>query len=420
MGVKFLSQIQAAPNTPALTDTLVGVGGGTTDYQYTLSQVGVSVGGYQAMNSNPTFYYSSTGSNSNPGTMAEPFADPQFAVNYAALFNYQGLYGPTVQDLGGTYDLSANNGLSMPPLVNSVGGNFTGAGHSSTLIKNGQSGIHGSGQWTFQGFTTDTTNSVCFGVSGFWIWTLFDDIYITDSSNSGSNTCFNPTFGASIILNGSGTFTFVDSFGIFATPFLSEASFISFNANIVLPVSSFGSGSAWISDAGLGSGTLFWQGNIVTNSSSYQGSQAQIEGNGFFNWRTDNGLLSDVPGVSTGNAVSNTVIFYDLSNNIFGDAVVNVSGHPTTSNMLPNTYLVVKDTTQNTAFGCYSAQNDAGTVCYQGAIGKFLVSALPTGLPVGTEAWATDLTSPTFTSVASGSGSVFGPVYFDGTNWRCG
>jgi hypothetical protein len=43
MAVSKLSQIADASSPPALTDTLVGVGGGTTDYQYTLQQVSLLV-----------------------------------------------------------------------------------------------------------------------------------------------------------------------------------------------------------------------------------------------------------------------------------------------------------------------------------------------------------------------------------------
>lgn len=58
MAVLKLSQIAAAPAPPALTDTVIGVGGGTTDYQYTLAQLQSSVGALIPATSNLTFYVS--------------------------------------------------------------------------------------------------------------------------------------------------------------------------------------------------------------------------------------------------------------------------------------------------------------------------------------------------------------------------
>ena len=39
MATKKLSEIAHAPAPPATTDTVIGVGSGTTDYQYTLAQL---------------------------------------------------------------------------------------------------------------------------------------------------------------------------------------------------------------------------------------------------------------------------------------------------------------------------------------------------------------------------------------------
>src|SRR5271166_3840873 len=43
MAVSKLSAIASAGSPPASTDTVIGVGGGTTDYQYTLAQIATSI-----------------------------------------------------------------------------------------------------------------------------------------------------------------------------------------------------------------------------------------------------------------------------------------------------------------------------------------------------------------------------------------
>ena len=58
-----LSQIASAPTAPALTDTVVGVHSGTTDYQYSLGQIQAAVGGGGSVANNK--YVSVAASQSN-------------------------------------------------------------------------------------------------------------------------------------------------------------------------------------------------------------------------------------------------------------------------------------------------------------------------------------------------------------------
>jgi hypothetical protein len=54
MPVKKLSQITLAGSPPLTTDTVIGVGGGTTDLQYSLSQIATTVGGMLSLTINTT------------------------------------------------------------------------------------------------------------------------------------------------------------------------------------------------------------------------------------------------------------------------------------------------------------------------------------------------------------------------------
>jgi len=50
----------------------------------------------------------------------------------------------------------------------------------------------------------------------------------------------------------------------------------------------------------------------------------------------------------------------------------------------------------------------------------YTVSTLPLAPAAGSKAFVSDASGPTFLATVAGSGSVFCPVFHDGTNWRCG
>lgn len=141
-----LSEITDSATMPALTDTLIGVGGGVADYQYTLQQVADTVGsgssitegvtptsgftdGYALISSsgkvgeaqirtvltgNVTGYVdAATGSDSNPwpGTSGAPLATLQFAWDFGTANFDGGGHNLTINCQGvGPYTLLAENG----------------------------------------------------------------------------------------------------------------------------------------------------------------------------------------------------------------------------------------------------------------------------------------------------------------------
>jgi hypothetical protein len=113
-GTKF-SQIVPA-STAALTDTLIGVQGGTTDVQYRIEDLIP----YIPTPGLVTYYVATTGSDSNPGTIGSPFATIQHALNQAGLFNYEGQFWPTIFVADGTYSGPVGQAGIQIPLLYSV------------------------------------------------------------------------------------------------------------------------------------------------------------------------------------------------------------------------------------------------------------------------------------------------------------
>lgn len=129
-----LSQIALAGSPPALSDTLVGVGGGTTDFRYTLGQIQISIGRI-LLTANPTYYVRTTGNDSNVGSLANPWLTLQHAMHVVA----------TTLDICGffvTIDIGAGTFVGVD-VESCVGGGvvlFNGAGTASTTVTNSATG----------------------------------------------------------------------------------------------------------------------------------------------------------------------------------------------------------------------------------------------------------------------------------------
>lgn len=113
-----LSEITDSASPPALTDTLVGVGGGIADYQYTLSQIQAAISRI-ILTSDVSFYVNaSTGSDSNNGSSGSPFATIGYASLIIGNFDYNYQYFPTINVADGNY----NEQVILPALVNCPSG----------------------------------------------------------------------------------------------------------------------------------------------------------------------------------------------------------------------------------------------------------------------------------------------------------
>jgi hypothetical protein len=142
MAVQKLSQIAAAPAPPALTDTVIGVGSGTTDYQYTLAQIQAGIISRQVLAADATYYVSTTGSDSNPGTLAAPWATLQHAMNYmASIIDFAGFFVTVIVEAG-TYV-----GFGVKSTIGGGYLRFNGQGPASTTIADGPNdGVYNFGE----------------------------------------------------------------------------------------------------------------------------------------------------------------------------------------------------------------------------------------------------------------------------------
>lgn len=77
MANKKLSQIPASVNPAAIGDTVVGVTSGPTDVRFSLTQLT-----RQKLTGNANYYVAKTGSDSNPGTISQPWFSPQHAIDF--------------------------------------------------------------------------------------------------------------------------------------------------------------------------------------------------------------------------------------------------------------------------------------------------------------------------------------------------
>ena len=142
MAVKKFSEISPSAGQIALTDTLIGVQVGTNDVQYTIGNIIPFLPTF----SNVDLYVSTTGSDSNDGSIANPFATIQHALTIAAQFDYQGLFFPTIHVLAGTLQQAALVHLSELRNAKTAGA-IIGANVATTIIRDPN----------FQGFGRFTT-----------------------------------------------------------------------------------------------------------------------------------------------------------------------------------------------------------------------------------------------------------------------
>ncbi len=131
MTVNKLSQIATSPSNLAATDFLVGVTAGNVDYRFSPSQLQPTVSKIVLM-ADASYYIATTGSDSNPGTLANPWATLQHAMKFIA----------SNIDIAGfnvTINIGAGTFVGVGIQYTAGGGNimWAGAGSANTFIDNG-------------------------------------------------------------------------------------------------------------------------------------------------------------------------------------------------------------------------------------------------------------------------------------------
>jgi hypothetical protein len=351
MGGTELSQISAASN-PQFTDTVIGVQGGTTEVQYTFSQLGVLLPATGFLN----FYISTTGSDSNPGTLAQPFATLQHAFNIALKFDYQGLYFPTFNVENGTYAVGALQSV-MYPFFNTENLNYMakiiGNSHAPANVVTVDSfdfELNQAGQSVvFDGFTLNkpvgrTISDITLNGGSLFPGSLNYDgggiVFLVGTPDA--------------ILNAPGQLTFTGSSCVGVI--LSETSaVIWFNATVVFPASySFVTGFVKLINSVFQMFNTTW-----TNFAGVTGFGVNLaESHSSISTDTGNPAV-DIPGTAgLGNLDASTVITTRAST-ISGQISQTLSGIPTTSNLAPRSWTLFKDTSGG---GVYLVYNDAGAI----------------------------------------------------------
>jgi hypothetical protein len=139
--------------------------GGTSGGSGPTGPTGPTGGVLPASNTSQTWYVSTTGSNTNPGTISEPFATLQYAVDVAAGFNWGLGAFPTISVQAGTYDQDSGSGsfgLVFPPLIGAAGVGLTGViagsiGNPANVVLTGTFNVVGAyapgANWTVNGVT---------------------------------------------------------------------------------------------------------------------------------------------------------------------------------------------------------------------------------------------------------------------------
>jgi len=357
-GAKFSSLPTAVP---AATDTIVGVRGGATDSQYTVSTIGLLLA-----TSNLTFYVSTTGNDSTAvaNDITHPYATTQAAVNAAVSYNWNNsAFFPTIQYFDGTYSAVASN-MNFSPMYGTI-----------------NSGI------SFQGHVGDATK------------VILTDVFQMSGFPSGASIGW-ITFNVPTATNGSAinpVDTRVDLFGdmIFAgnsIPFYLEgiSELLAFNINITLtnsgPIQNFiytSPGVVWfqgvtvnlpvsltISDSFLHmTGLLDQSGHGVTLaqfSSTTFNNAGGVTGPAISAKRgvvlqTVNGEISDIPGSTPGlwdNMLTINSGANGGNNSKQGITWTTLTHTLTAADIPQNTWRVVKDSTP----ARYLAMNDGGTL----------------------------------------------------------
>jgi hypothetical protein len=322
MPTKF-SQIATASSPPASTDTVIGVGGGTTDRQYSISQLSSAVGGFLPAGANLNFYVSTSGSDSNSGTTSgSPFATIQHAVNVAAGYNYQGRYAPTINIAAGTYTISST--INLPELQNlGSAATLQGASETTTIIDgntNNQSCFQLVGtlsQWNVQLLETYTPQRHYLVFAGAQL-RIVGNIHINPPAvDFPSSVYFTVSGGSYIIIQGFGPVVTVTDVNCNGFVCISGNGYNYFQAtavSVVLPTSAMTVGSGWICADGTNSpdgtngvGQVLWL-STVTNAGSFTAAQINLA-DAFIDLETTHGDLSSIPGTAARNS-------YDLGSQI--------------------------------------------------------------------------------------------------------
>jgi len=193
MAVLKLSQIASSPANPVGADTFVGVHGGNTDYQFTLTQLiaGIGAAGGFALTINTTTITGGTSGNflyDNAGTVGE--RTPTQATASLNLFTNT-LQGLVPGSGGGTTNFLRADGTWSAP----AGGGGTPGGANTDVQFNNTGAFGGDSGFTYAGngqatlaLGTITSNEKALNITGTWnaVGVTFDAPLFMNITNTAS------------------------------------------------------------------------------------------------------------------------------------------------------------------------------------------------------------------------------------------
>jgi hypothetical protein len=331
------------------------------------------VNGAIVATSNMDWYVATTGNDSNPGTLAQPFLTQQRGVDQVAKYNWNFLYMGTVHNAAGTYDITA--AIQLPQLTGFaydaggfliaggvlVGDNTTPSNVVISAVSGGDSNIFVSGAnvgWGMSGFKLINDQS---GGGGNGIDVRNNSNLDVDSIEWGqvdgyAINAFDNSF-VSMAYLGNGNFTISGTTGLGFLQIANESG-VSFDEGTTITISNPITYSAPFASVTVLS-SLFMASPTFVNATNVTASKFLMAVNSAI---VTGGGVTTLPGNSPGT--------YDGSCSY--DAYFlgqQVSGAPTTANLEPFQWDVFKDTTQAQGLGITIKYNDAGTIYNVGGSG---------------------------------------------------
>jgi hypothetical protein len=345
-----LSQI--TPGTPLLNDQIVGVSGGVTDALFDVN----ALKGFITATSNVDWYVATTGSDSNPGTLLQPFATIQRALTEAARYNWVFIYFPTIHIADGTYPENDRQ-ISIGDFVNLFETIIFVANPSNpqnVVLAQGFELFFSDGSIAIGGlsFSGVNTGSCINAVDG--VISVSDPIIFNDNTQS----AFYCEAFSFIFCNTTLTFTGSHiqwfSFNGPGVTWFSNPT-IHFPASFNMDVAFFEVDGTY-GNNGVGVAGVILGGPTITNGGGVTGTSL-ISFTGPALLTTQNGEISDIPG--TNNGFLSSDLFITAFSAKEGRFFRQKSGLPTTSDIPTGCWSVFKDTSGG---GMYVAGNDGGTI----------------------------------------------------------
>jgi hypothetical protein len=360
--------------------------------------------------SNLTFAVATTGNDSNPCTTLLPCLTIQRGVNAMAVYDYQGLYFPTLNVAHGAYVITAQ--IQLPPLIHLPQITFAQIiGDTTTptnvIVQNTTSGsdvfyaFNQGSLWAVKGFETDCSAAAY--TADYSAAMLVGSAAFADSSNSGAMIAFQALQTGIFYDDGTPMTVVASTMSAFAVA--NNYAGMLLTSPYTLP------GTLTIANTFLNSTTWSEIANegATFTSSTITGVSYNLSVYSLIVWPS---APSTIPGNGTG-LIDPTSTFGDTtltgpSPTFFAGPI---SGAPTTSDLDPGAWGIFKDTTQPTGQGISAYVNDAGTMVAVGKLGDATGSTTVAGF--GTNSPAVTGTAPyTWLKFLSSDGStVWVPAY---------